>query len=153
MRVLEKRLRRLEVGLLPPPETAESRRIHKIALDIQRRRAAGLGLPGPEDVPEPALRPGMSLAETIIARARKQGLTGGGGHVRGRQRESGAMTSRNLARRLERLENRIMPPKEEPLAVVIMAVSADGQIGDRLRLTSTGLQRLNLPGTARPSNR
>jgi hypothetical protein len=40
MRVLEKRLRRLEVGLLPPPETAESRRINEIVLDIRRRRAA-----------------------------------------------------------------------------------------------------------------
>jgi len=66
MRVLEKRLRRLEEGL-PPPGTAESPHRHEIALDIQRRRAARLGLREPEDVPEPALQPGMSLAETIIA--------------------------------------------------------------------------------------
>ena len=45
MRVLERRLRRLEVGPLPPPETAESRRVHEIVLDIRRRRAARLGLP------------------------------------------------------------------------------------------------------------
>jgi len=67
MRVRERRLRRLEVGLLPPPETAESRRLHEIVLDIRRRRAARLGLPEPEDVPAPASRPGMSLAEQIIA--------------------------------------------------------------------------------------
>src|ERR1022692_1527342 len=32
------RRRRLEVGLLPPAETAESRRLHEIVLDIRRRR-------------------------------------------------------------------------------------------------------------------
>jgi hypothetical protein len=52
------------------------------------------------------------------------------------------MINRNLARRLERLENRLMPAKEEPLAFLIVAVSADGQTGDRFRLTSTGLKRL-----------
>ena len=67
MRVLERRLRRLEEGLLPPPETEESRQLHEIVLDIQRRRAARLGLPEPEDVPTPAFRPGMSLAEMILA--------------------------------------------------------------------------------------
>src|ERR1022692_984428 len=69
MRVLERRLRRLEEGLLPPPETAESRRLHEIVLGIRRARAARLGLPEPEDVPAPAFRPGMSLAEMILARA------------------------------------------------------------------------------------
>jgi hypothetical protein len=67
MRVLEKRLRRLESGLLPPPETAESQQAHELVLDIRRQRAARLGLPEPEDVPAPAFRPGMSLAEMIIA--------------------------------------------------------------------------------------
>jgi hypothetical protein len=70
MRVLERRLRRLEAGLLPPPETAESRDLHERILEIRRRRAAlaaQLGLPEPEDVPAPAFRPGMSLAEKIIA--------------------------------------------------------------------------------------
>jgi hypothetical protein len=67
MRVLEKRLRRLEIGLLPPPETAESRRVHEIVLDIRRRRAARLGLSEPEDVPAPVFRQGMSLGEMIIA--------------------------------------------------------------------------------------
>jgi hypothetical protein len=70
MRLLDRRLRRLEVGLLPPPETSESRRLHEIVLDIRRRRAARLGLPEPEDVPDvtdPGFRPGMFLAETILA--------------------------------------------------------------------------------------
>jgi hypothetical protein len=67
MRVLERRLRRLEEGLLPPAETEESRRLHEIVLDIQRRRAARLGLPDPEDDPEPVYRPGMSIGDTIRA--------------------------------------------------------------------------------------
>ena len=67
MRVLERRLRRLEEGLLPPPETEESRRLHQIVLDIRRRRAARLGLPEPEDDPEPVYRPGMSIGDTIRA--------------------------------------------------------------------------------------
>ena len=67
MRVLEKRLGRLETGLLPPVETAESRRVSQFALDIRRRRAARLGLPEPDDGPEPAYRPGMCMAETIRA--------------------------------------------------------------------------------------
>ena len=65
MRVLERRLRRLEVGLLPPPETAESRRLHEVVLDIRRRRAARLGLPEPEDVPGPDFPPGLSLGEIV----------------------------------------------------------------------------------------
>jgi hypothetical protein len=74
MRVLERRLRKLEVGLLPPPETAESRRLHEIVLDIRRRRAARLGLPVPDDVLEP-LEPGwrgMSLAEIILASRKRR---------------------------------------------------------------------------------
>jgi hypothetical protein len=67
MRVLERRLRRLEVGLLPPAETEESRRLHEIVLDIRRRRAERLGLPVEEDAPDPAYRPGMSLADIIRA--------------------------------------------------------------------------------------
>ena len=44
MRVLDRRLRRLEEGLLPPPETAESRRVGGIAFAIRRARArASLG--------------------------------------------------------------------------------------------------------------
>jgi hypothetical protein len=66
MRVLERRLRRLEEGLLPPPETAESRRLPEIVLDIRRRRAARLGLTEPEDAPEPGWR-GMSLGDAIRA--------------------------------------------------------------------------------------
>ena len=67
MRVLERRLRRLEEGLLPPPETAESRRLREVVLDIRRRRAARLGIPVEEDGPDPKFRPGMSLGEMIIA--------------------------------------------------------------------------------------
>lgn len=67
MRVLERRLRRLEEGLLPPAQTAESRRLHEVVLDIQRRRAARLGLPVPEDVPAEPYQPGMSIAESIRA--------------------------------------------------------------------------------------
>jgi hypothetical protein len=65
--VLEKRLRRLEEGLLPPPETEESRRLREVALDIRRRRAARLGIPVEEDGPDPEFRPGMSLGEMILA--------------------------------------------------------------------------------------
>jgi hypothetical protein len=67
MRVLERRLRKLEEGLLPPPETEESRRVHEIVLDIRRRRAARLGLPVPDDDPAKPHRPGMSLADGIRA--------------------------------------------------------------------------------------
>ena len=67
MKAITRRLRRLEVGLLPPPETAESRRVHEIVLDIRRRRAARLGLPVPEDAPEPVHRSGMSIGDTIRA--------------------------------------------------------------------------------------
>ena len=72
MRVLERRLRRLELGLLPPVETEESRRLHEIVLDIRRRRAARLGLPEPEDVPEPAFPPGMSVGEMILASRKRR---------------------------------------------------------------------------------
>jgi hypothetical protein len=71
MRVLEKLLRKVEAGLLPPPETAASQRINEIVLDIRRRRAARLGLPEPKDVPAPAFPPGMSLGDLIRA-ARKR---------------------------------------------------------------------------------
>jgi hypothetical protein len=53
--------------LLPPAETAESRRIHEIVLNIRRLRAARLGVPVPEDVAAPAYRPGMSIGDTIGA--------------------------------------------------------------------------------------
>ena len=80
MRVLERRLRRLEVGLLPPLETAASRRAHQIVLDIRRRRAERLGLPEPDDRLEAAYRASMSLAERIVA-SRVQ--SGGNRHVSG----------------------------------------------------------------------
>jgi len=75
MRVLERRLRKLEEGLLPPPETEESRRLHEIVMDIRRRRAARLGIPVEEDVPAPAFRPGMSLGEMIIAARQRRPQT------------------------------------------------------------------------------
>jgi hypothetical protein len=52
------------------------------------------------------------------------------------------MTSRHLARRLERLENRILAATEEPPIFVIAAVSYRREIVDRFRLTSSGLLRL-----------
>src|ERR1022692_2510305 len=67
MRVLERWLRRLEEGLLPPPETAESRRLHEVVLGIRRARAARLGIPAPDDDPEPVYRPGVSIGDTIRA--------------------------------------------------------------------------------------
>ena len=52
------------------------------------------------------------------------------------------MTTRNLSRRLERLEARLTPAKEEPVVIVIHGVNANGRVVDRFRLTPTGLQRL-----------
>ena len=69
MRVLERRLRRIQVGLLPPVETETPRRFYEVVLGIRRRRAERLGLPAPDEVtyvPEPGWR-GMSLAEAIRA--------------------------------------------------------------------------------------
>jgi hypothetical protein len=48
-------------------ETEASRRVRKIVLEIRRRRAERLGLPVPEDVPEPAYRHGMSIGEAMRA--------------------------------------------------------------------------------------
>lgn len=59
MRLLDRRLHRLEIALLPPVETEEPRRLHQIALDIRCSRAARLDLPMEEaDSPEhhPVLR-------------------------------------------------------------------------------------------------
>ncbi len=67
MRLLEKRLRRLEMSLLPSAETGAPRRVDEMVLDIRRRRAARLGLPEPEDVPEPVYRSGMSVGDAIRA--------------------------------------------------------------------------------------
>ena len=67
MRALKRRLRKLEEGMLPAPETAESRRVLDAVVDIQHRRAARLGLPAPEDDPEPVYRPGMSVGDAIRA--------------------------------------------------------------------------------------
>ena len=74
MPAVERRLRRLEEGLLPPAETAESRQLHEIVLHIRRRRAARLGIPV-EDLPERTYRPGMSLAEGILASRQRRTLS------------------------------------------------------------------------------
>ena len=66
MRMLEKRLRRLEEGMLPPAETAASRRLYEMVLHIRRCRTARLGLSVPEDHHEPGWG-GMSLGDIIQA--------------------------------------------------------------------------------------
>jgi hypothetical protein len=53
------------VGLLRPVESEESRRILEAVLDMQRRHAERLGLPAPDDDPEPVYRPGMSIGDMI----------------------------------------------------------------------------------------
>jgi hypothetical protein len=80
------------VGLLPLAETAESRRIHEIVLNIRRGRAARLGLPEPQDDLESVYRPGMSIGETIragVQRMRARWAAGEAG-VRIDRRESRA---------------------------------------------------------------
>ena len=68
------------------------------------------------------------------------------------------MIGRNLSRRLERLETRLMPAKEEPIIFVIHTVDGNGRVVGRFRLTPTGLQRLTpdedepTPATARPED-
>jgi len=84
MKSTDGRLRRLETRLLPPPETAESRELREIIAEAGRRRAARLGLPEPEDEPEPAYPPGMSLAETMRVAARRM-------HERRGAEEAGAL--------------------------------------------------------------
>jgi hypothetical protein len=83
MKVIEKRLRWLERGLLLPVETEASRRAYDLVLEIRRRRAKRLGLPVPDDPPrlEGRLRT-SGIAETIRARrqlmiAANSTLTGG----------------------------------------------------------------------------
>jgi len=71
MRGLEKRLRKLEEGMLPPAEDAESRRVLDAVLDTERRRAARLGLSPPDDDPEPVYRPGMSIGDAIRAEVQR----------------------------------------------------------------------------------
>ena len=50
MNAITRRIRRLEEKLPASAETEESKRIHRIILGIQRRRAARLGLPIPDAV-------------------------------------------------------------------------------------------------------
>jgi hypothetical protein len=65
MKTISRRVWRLERDLLPPMETEASRRTREIVLGIRRRRAERLGLPVPDDVPEPAYRHGMSIGEAM----------------------------------------------------------------------------------------
>jgi hypothetical protein len=52
------------------------------------------------------------------------------------------MTGRSLSRRLERLEARLTPAKEEPVVIVIHSVAANGLVVGQFRLMPGGLQRL-----------
>jgi len=52
------------------------------------------------------------------------------------------MISKNLARRLERLETNVRRAEEKPIVFVIHAVDASRRVVGRFRVTPTGLQRL-----------
>ena len=45
------------------------------------------------------------------------------------------MTTRNLHRRLDRLEERLIPAIEEPLQIVVRYASTDGDIAEAYRVT------------------
>ena len=45
------------------------------------------------------------------------------------------MTSRNLSRRLKRLEEQLMPASEEPLVIVVHYVTVEGEISEAYRVT------------------
>jgi hypothetical protein len=68
------------------------------------------------------------------------------------------MTTRNLVRRLERLETRVAAATQEPLVFLIETVSSDGRIVDRFCFNTAGLRKLapdeECPGaeTARAKN-
>lgn len=72
MRVLEKRLRRLEVGLLPPAETEASRLYYDTVLAIARNRARMRGDPLPDEVPGLEWTRQMSSLGEIILAARER---------------------------------------------------------------------------------
>jgi hypothetical protein len=52
------------------------------------------------------------------------------------------MSTTSLARRLKRLEDRLIPAVEEPFVFTINTVDERGRIVGRFRLTPTGLQSL-----------
>jgi len=56
------------------------------------------------------------------------------------------MTSRNLARRLERLEESLLPVLEEPIVLKIISVSPDGT------RTDSGIE-LKVPAVRKPFKR
>jgi hypothetical protein len=72
MRVLERRLRRLEVGLLPPAETEASRLYYEAALTMSRNRARRLGQPLPDEVPGLEWTRQMSTLGEIIRAGRER---------------------------------------------------------------------------------
>jgi len=45
------------------------------------------------------------------------------------------MNNKNLARRLERLEDRMLPASGEPLVIEVRGVDTDGKVVSTLRLT------------------
>lgn len=52
------------------------------------------------------------------------------------------MTSKNLVRRMERLEDSLLPVNEEPLVLVIIGVGPDGQKSEAFRFTVPNDPRL-----------
>jgi hypothetical protein len=52
------------------------------------------------------------------------------------------MTTRNLVRRLERLETRVAAATAEPPVFLIRAISSDGRIVDRFCLSAGVLRKL-----------
>ena len=72
MRVLEKRLRRLEKGLLPPAETEASLLYYEAMLTISRNRARRRGEPLPNHVPGLEWTRQMSTLGEIIRASRER---------------------------------------------------------------------------------
>jgi len=81
------------------------------ALEVMRKAAVPEGPPAVEVL-------GVNLA--------RMG-TGGGRHVRRHRPESANMISKNLSRRLELLEDSLLPVLEEPLVLRIISVSPDDE--------------------------
>ena len=51
------------------------------------------------------------------------------------------MISKNLARRLERLEEQLIPASKEPLTIVVHYVSTDGDVSEAYRVTVPNVAR------------
>jgi hypothetical protein len=52
------------------------------------------------------------------------------------------MISKNISRRLERLEERLLPSNEEPVVIVVQGVDTDGQVVQSFQLTVPAYPRL-----------